>query len=607
MPPIKETDSMVHTRGKKRKLSFSSVLDSPRSSPVRNAHFTPSSSQESGSYVVDKGDVDVFSDVEDESEEEIDPWKDRNPVIQTRKATRGSPALLSNRLSGFRDRNNLRKFVDWREETSNFYTGPTDRHRCQSLSAQNLVLPFSVAGCHTNSLVAVGDEAGGVRLLDSAKADHVGLSQPYLSFNPHDNALMDLEFSYDDRLLATASGDQTVRITEMVSQREVYRLAGHTASVKRVQFQPSSNGNVLATCSRDGSIKLWDLRCSGGDVSALQLQPSAPIDGQAAADYRGPFVPVINTIREAHPRRPLNSRKTQAKREVVASQNDVSVTSIAFLQSGRDHLLASASEADACIKVWDMRTAYSSRANAALPVTTTRPPTSHDSYRHFGVSSMSFSSDFSRLYTACKDNTVYAYSTSHLVLGDAPEFTPNARHSARRFNGSNLSGLGPLYGFRHRRLLIESFYVKLSVRAVSTNNTEVLAVGSSDKCAVIFPTSESYLSSLPKSRSANKVSHHGYGMRPRSGLSRGTDIDPGLDTPIYEFGTALTDGVAKEVTGLSWTSEGCLTTISDDCQVRCWREDSNEARELRMSGGRGGRTWLSGWAEVAPTYDEDEG
>jgi WD40 repeat protein len=63
---------------------------------------------------------------------------------------------------------------------------------------------------------------------------------------------------------ATASGDQTVGLTDVQTQKAVARLVGHLSSVKQVAFDPT-NTNILATASRDGSIRIWDIResCKG--------------------------------------------------------------------------------------------------------------------------------------------------------------------------------------------------------------------------------------------------------------------------------------------------------------------------------------------------------
>ena len=132
-----------------------------------------------------------------------------------------------------------------------------------------------------NSLIAVGDEEGRVRLLESAKGGKPGFPKVYLSFRPHTNAIIDMAFTEDDSQLATASGDQTARVIDMPTQTTTSVLANHSASVKQVRFQPgSANNSVLATSSRDGSIQVWDLRCKSteGPVSEIHipLDPEQP-------------------------------------------------------------------------------------------------------------------------------------------------------------------------------------------------------------------------------------------------------------------------------------------------------------------------------------------
>ncbi|KAK5712204.1 hypothetical protein LTS12_027909 [Elasticomyces elasticus] len=116
---------------------------------------------------------------------------------------------------------------------------------------------------------------------------------------------------------------------------------------------------------------------------------------------------------------------------------------------------------------------------------------------------MTFGGDGSRLYTLCRDGTVYAHSTSHLILGHAPELSLNNTRP-RRTGGSDKEGLGPLYGFRHPRLQVASFYLKVAVRKAKDDKPEMLAVGSSDQCAVLFPTDEKFLHSSPAQHAKSK-------------------------------------------------------------------------------------------------------
>ena len=100
----------------------------------------------------------------------------------------------------------------------------------------------------------------------------------------------------------------------------------------------------------------------------------------------------------------------------------MSVTAISFLPEGREHLLLTASEADASVKLWDIRS-ISSKRRGHIALSQTKQPESHSQFRHFGISSINVNEAGTRLYTLCKDNTVYAYSTAHLILGHAPELS----------------------------------------------------------------------------------------------------------------------------------------------------------------------------------------
>lgn len=428
-------------------------------------------------------------------------------------------------------------------------------------------------------------------------------------------------FSQDDSLLATASGDQTSSVIDMATQTTVSILAHHTASLKQVRFQPgAANNSVLATSSRDGSIQIWDLRCKGteGPVQRVHI-PLDPTDNSLAngAPTRLSYGRAVNSIYEAHrstiPSRSLqllNSNDGPTRGEVPGRAGDVSVTAISFLPAGQEHLLLTASESNATVKLWDIRSLHRTRRNPPTALSSTALPRSHSQWRHFGISSLNISGDGSRLYSLCKDNTIYAYSTAHLVLGRSPELSTNSpprRHHA----ATEQEGLGPLYGFRHPKLHVTSFYVKSALREAKNGKTEMLAVGSSDGCTILFPTDERY--------------HRGQGVNPNMAT---IDCEPDKcrqplslprltqgeapngprvldDVPIYQNGTPLVRGHDREVGALTWTSEGELVTVGDDFLVRCWRS-GDEARDLRTGGEEGGRRWGSGWAEVSASYDDDD-
>ncbi|KAI9667405.1 MAG: hypothetical protein M1821_000220 [Bathelium mastoideum] len=375
---------------------------------------------------------------------------------------------------------------------------------------------------------------------------------------------MDIAFSPDDLRLVTGSGDQTAKIIDMRTQQTTYVMAGHLSSVKQVKFQPGQD-RIVATSARDGSIRLWDTRCML-----------------------------------------ISSRSMSRKGESPGRSGDVSITALSFLSSGREHLLVTASEANAVVKLWDIRLQPKSRQRPVLPVSATREPDSHVWHRPFGINSLSLSGDGARFYALCRDSTVYAYSTNHLILGSAREFCDVPKRKPRQIVDSK-EGLGPLYGFRHPKFHATTFYVKSSLRVAGSDRSEILAVGSGDGCAVLFPTEER------RNRALGAESGDGddslvLPSRSRQGrvTSASSSFSKSVSTvPIFDSGTALVRGHQKEVTGLAWSHDGDLVTVGDDYVARCWRE-GGRAQELREGGEVNGQRWECGWADVDPEWDDEE-
>lgn len=236
---------------------------------------------------------------------------------------------------------------------------------------------------------------------------------------------------------------------------------------------------------------------------------------------------------------------------------------------------------------------------------------------------MTLGGDGSRLYALCKDNTVYAYSTAHLVMGHAPELAltlPGQEPPRRRHHyGTANQGLGPIHGFRHPMFHATSFYVKSKIRPAAFGREELLAVGSSDGCAVIFPTDERFIqdawqhpdeSYLAGKATASLPPPGRRDALPRPSLVRtnsGTSLFARqTDTmPIIQRGTPLVRGHDKEVGALAWTNEGRLVTVGDDFLVRRWSEGREEAADLRLGGETEGRRWGCGWSDVGDAWDGD--
>jgi WD40 repeat protein len=108
-------------------------------------------------------------------------------------------------------------------------------------------------------------------------------SDARLTLRGHTGIVWSVAVSPAGDLLATASGDRTVRLWETASGRLQRTLVGHQNFVHAVAFSP--DGRLLATGSRDFSVKLWD-PCRGLEIATLQGHKDAvravafSLDGQ---------------------------------------------------------------------------------------------------------------------------------------------------------------------------------------------------------------------------------------------------------------------------------------------------------------------------------------
>lgn len=73
----------------------------------------------------------------------------------------------------------------------------------------------------------------------------------------HSEAILSCAFSPDSSLIATGSGDTTVRLWKSDSQLPDKTLTGHMNWVLALAFSPDSK--KLASASKDGTVRLWDM------------------------------------------------------------------------------------------------------------------------------------------------------------------------------------------------------------------------------------------------------------------------------------------------------------------------------------------------------------
>jgi WD40 repeat protein len=200
----------------------------------------------------------------------------------------------------------------------------------------------------------------------------------------HEKGVYGVSFSADGKMVASASGDKTVKLWDTSTGKQIKTLSGHTNGVWGVSF--SADGKMVASASHDKTVKLWDTS-TGKQIKTLS--------GHTDAVYGVSFSADGKMVASASGDKTVKLWDTSTGKQIkTLSGHTDAVYGVSFSADGK--MVASAS-GDNTVKLWDTSTGKQIKTLSG-----------HTNW----VIDVSFSADGKMVASASRDNTVKLWDTS---------------------------------------------------------------------------------------------------------------------------------------------------------------------------------------------------
>jgi WD40 repeat protein len=118
-------------------------------------------------------------------------------------------------------------------------------------------LAFSRDGHFLAVGASIPAAAGEVRIYEETTAGAMPVERPLHTLAAHKDAVHDLAWSPDSKLLATCGYDRLIKLWDVATGKEVRVLKDHSDAVYALAFNP--DGRLLASGGADRAVKVWDV------------------------------------------------------------------------------------------------------------------------------------------------------------------------------------------------------------------------------------------------------------------------------------------------------------------------------------------------------------
>ncbi|WJW70306.1 AAA-like domain-containing protein (plasmid) [Candidatus Chlorohelix allophototropha] len=170
----------------------------------------------------------------------------------------------------------------------------------------------------------------------------------------HSGAVLALDYSPDGRYLITASADKTLRLWDSSNWQEIRVMQGHTAEIRSVAFSP--DGQTVISGSADGTARAWDV-VSGKELVVMRGHTGAINSVAISSDGKR-----IATAGEDGTARVWDA--VSGNEQLVLKGHSGAVTAVFFKPDGSRVYTGGA---DKTFRLWDSASGVVLKVNTGLP------------------------------------------------------------------------------------------------------------------------------------------------------------------------------------------------------------------------------------------------
>jgi WD40 repeat protein len=250
-------------------------------------------------------------------------------------------ALFALRQSQIADQNATIALQNGKAAQTNFVHAESQRLliQGQSLLSQNGNRSSDVAALLSIRSLNLEDSLGAENTLTQA----LKLEYPLISLVGHTDTVTSVAITPDQKYVVTGSADNTVRLWDITTGKEIREYLGHTAAVTGVAIYNIGGPTYIFSSSDDGTVREWDLE-KGTEIGQLYGH-DGPVTSVHVAGVVVVTTGADKTIR-------VWNAKNLSQFRVMSGHTDV-VTSASVSRGGR--FIATGS-LDKTVRLWDVTT-----------------------------------------------------------------------------------------------------------------------------------------------------------------------------------------------------------------------------------------------------------